>query len=149
MIATRCSCGHRVTLTAWLSLSLLGEMGGTQIRNCPACVSTLGIDKDDLEALLLTSSLADIVVEFGAERMVAMVERCGLGKNEELLHVADELRERGRGGLASQVEAFRSERAERRRTLSGVPMPAIRPSLGTDKSASAPYSFVSTDRRAS
>lgn len=58
----------------------------------------------------LTHRLADECELHGAPRVATVLSACGLGRTDRddaICHVADELRRRGKDGLASQTLAFR------------------------------------------
>lgn len=44
-IVKRCtSCGRSFTREQWTALPLVGTFEGVEMRNCPACDSTIGIE---------------------------------------------------------------------------------------------------------
>lgn len=104
-------------------------------------------ERAEWDAHRLTLDLTDIAATRGAVALAGLLTACSLGRDEQPLHVADELRERGLPGKASQVEAMRVARSVRRATLVGIPLPAVLPSRGTDRTVSGAYSFVAKTSR--
>jgi len=118
-----------------------------ELSDCRSWRYATDEERAEWEAHRLTLELTDIAASRGAAALAGLLDATSLGRDEQLLFVADELRARGLPGKASQVEAMRAVKQVRRATLVGIPAPTVGSAPTPTRSVPVPqsgsrYSFV-------